>query len=252
MDSQPAKRINIILGIISSLILMPLSPVLAESTLTLPSRHVTSYDVFKYDSKVGEMVSRLSQENGKARYESSTHATGLASMFVHDDLKELSTLEKDAEGTWHQALFNASRGKKHKDNQSFAFSSPAADQVIIKGSDRKGEYTLKLEPPVWGRHTLPLLMSSDLLQDSETREGHFQITDRGRLHEYVYTLNKNETIDIADKKLPVLKFKLIRKGSSRVSYVWLSKQHQYLPVKIEQYKDGDLNVSMLLTHYKTE
>ena len=35
-----------------------------------------------------------------------------------------------------------------------------------------------------------------------------------------------------------------------MSYTWISKAHYYLPLKIEQYKDNELNVSMLMTEFR--
>ncbi len=237
---------------ISSL-LMLISPALfAATALSLPTNHSASYEIIKYDSPVGEMHNRLSLVDGVMRYETSTTAVGLASLFVRNDLKEISTLKQNALGEWQQTSFHASRGKKHKQNQDFTFSSQKPGNVTIKGSYRGDSYTLQTPPPVWGRHMLPLLMSSDLNQDPQTRSNHFQITDKGKLHDYHYTLVKAETIDWSGQKLATLKFKIIRKGSNRISYAWLSKQHQFLPVKIEQYKDDDLNLSMILTGFTTK
>lgn len=254
MDQQPASRIKYGLRLFSSLLLMSILPALqAGSALMLPPLHQVSYSIEKYATQVGEMHSQLTTSSGKYTYTSTTSATGFASLFAKDDLLETSVLSKPAndEQQIYQQTFNSIQGRKNSKNQKITFRQNAQQQISISGSYKKRSYQLDTTAPVWGRHMLPLLMSSDLQQTPDHREGQYTITDRGRLHHYGYTFLKRENLHFSGELIPVMKFRLSREGSDRFSYVWLSEKHHYLPLKVEQYKDNELHLNMLLTNYRT-
>ncbi len=254
MDQQPASQIKRLLGIISTMLLMYAAPALyAEESLRLPPLHQASYSIEKYATQIGEMHTRLTSSDNGFIYQSTTSATGFVALFSSDDLVETSVLVQPAGDQQHliqQREFTSSQGRKHRKNQKITFSPTDAQHVSISGVYKKRSYQLDTVAPVWGRHMLPLLMSSNLQQSPSSQQAGFTITDRGRLYQYNYTFLKKEKLRLSDKQIPVIKFKISRKGSDRFSYVWLSENHNYLPVKIDQHKDGELHISMLLTKYR--
>ncbi|RDH81301.1 MAG: hypothetical protein DIZ80_14460 [endosymbiont of Galathealinum brachiosum] len=273
MDKQPTHQLNLdksaivyllllsaLLSLFTSKAIAENSPVKSDTYLTetleetsfiLPPNHQSLYSMEKYGSHVGEMKNKLHYKDGTINYTSSAEAKGLASLFIKAEPKETSILnwpENKQSSLPQQLSFSYIQGKKHKKNQQIMFEHVETGETQITGSYKFKPYSLQSTQTVWGRQLLPLLMSSDLQLDPHTTSNSFYITDKGHLQKYTYTLVTSEDIKFKNKIQPVLKFKLSREGSRRMSYVWLSRDHYYLPLKIEQYKDGDLNVRMLMTH----
>lgn len=223
----------------------------------LPPDYQSTYSIKKYDSHVGDMHNTLKQTGNQVKYTSNTNATGFASLFVKNDVNETSLLnwfESNNEKTLRQQTYQLFRGKKHKKNQNIFFNWPAETDAIkeirIDGNYKKRSYNILANQPIWGRHFLPLLMSNDLLSSEGIQTNTLHITDKGSLQKYTYTLEKTDKLFFSGKNYSVLKYRINREGSNRMSYTWLSKEHYYLPLKIEQYKDNKLNVSMSMTEFR--
>lgn len=270
MDRQPINKISsrtkqtglFLLALVSFLLTSPHA--FASADFNFPPVHQSSYSIEKYGTHVGDMHNELTQKNNQLIYTSRTKATGFASLFVKNDLVETSTLNwsgNEEEKALQQQSYDLFRGKHHKKNQKISFSWSNANTVNIQGHYKNRDYKLVSRHPVWGRHLIPLVMSKISLNNnsqqntrpvnSEPQDNTFYITDKGGLQKYTYTLVKAENIIVSGKTYPALKFKISREGSRRMSYTWLSSAHYYLPVKIEQYEDGELNVSMQMTQFKT-
>ena len=277
MDQQPThqlslnKSIMVYLLLLSSLLSMFTSSAQAEKSpeksgiylnkaskqtaFILPPNHKSLYSMEKYGSHVGEMKNELRYKDGTINYSSIAKAKGLASFFIKAEPKESSALnwpEQDHSSLPRQQSFSYFQGEKHKKNQQIMFEYIETGETHIKGSYKFKPYSLQTSQTVWARQLLPLLMSSDLQLNPHIISNSFYITDKGHVQKYTYTLVASENIEFKSKTQHALKFKLNKEGSRRLSYVWLSRDHYYLPLKIEQYKDGDLNVRMLMTDLKLD
>ncbi len=253
MDKQHTAGQIILRWLVLAMTLFGL-PLSSLAELRLPADHHASYIIEKHGSEVGQMQTRLHHQQQQVVYHSTTRASGIAALFIREDFQEDSVLAQqqvENQSVLRQQRFTARRGEKHKQNQDIHFAWNGQNTAHINGRYREHDYRLECQQPVWSRHLLPLLMSSDLLQNPSIRNNQFTITDKGELQRYSYTLLKNEDIEIDGELYTTQKFILSREGSDRISYVWLSKQHQYLPLKIEQYQDGELNVNMVLSDFKT-
>ena len=253
MDKQPASiLIKGLFKSISVLLFLTASDLYAASSFILPPNHQSTYDIEKYGTHVGEMNNQLKNHNGKITYTSTARASGFASLFVKENPVETSILnwsESPSKPPLQQS-YQLHNGKKHKKNQNITFKQTSNGDIKIQGSYKKKPYEIISTNTVWSRQLLPLLMSNDLQLDSKNTGNSYQITDRGSLQKYTYTLEKTENIQINGKSYPSLKFKISRQDSKRMSYAWLSSAHYYLPVQIEQYKDGKLHVSMRMKQFK--
>lgn len=252
MDQQPVRRIEFS-RVLLSLLFTLISPVLlAAGDLTLPADHTARYEIEKYGSHIGNMETHLKKQKNQVHYSSTTSAVGFAALFAGDDLKESSILSWYKSGNsseLRQQSFNARKGSSDKLNQDIYFHWEGSNQAEINGDYKSSPYQLSTSQLVWGKHMLPLLMSSDLKKSPERKRNKFVILDKGNLQKYIYTLMTIEPLELNGQAYDTRKFKLWRKGSSRVTYVWLSKEHDYLPLKVEQHKEGKLNLKMVLRDY---
>ena len=219
----------------------------------LPPNFHSVYSIEKFSTQVGNMQNTLNYKNDEIHYFSKAKASGVASLFIKADPKETSILnwpENTPLALPKQLSYDYFQNKKHKKNQKIKFSYRDNGITHIEGNYKNKPYTLQTDKIVWSRQMLPLLMSSDLQKNPKLIENSFYITDKGNIEKYTYTLEAKETLKFENKEQPVLKFKIVKEGSQRMSYAWLAKAYYYLPLKIEQYKNNELNVRMLLTQFK--
>ncbi|VAW58012.1 hypothetical protein MNBD_GAMMA11-2458 [hydrothermal vent metagenome] len=239
---------NTIIKILSSLLFSLLAcNLFAATDFRLPPDHQSRYRVTAYGTHVGTLHNQLNTQKGEINYTSKATATGLASWIVGETVTETSILNWPNEqntGIPQQKSYRFYRGKKYRKNQNMTFKQSDNATTLIEGRYKNRSYSLESQQLVWSRDLIPLLMSSDLQLNHHKTSGRFHITDKGNLNDYTYTLEKNEEISFNDKTFPTLKFMIKKQNSQRISYVWLSKAHYYLPLKIEQYKKGELKGSM--------
>lgn len=263
MDQQPARQLTFYRTKVCSLLLFALTlnvlpaffinvQATSDTKFKLPANHQSTYRIEKYGSHVGNLKNKLLYQNDVINYSSVATAKGFAALFLSANPTESSILNwpEAADLTSpKQQSYLYSQEKKHKKNQQILFDHSVNGKTLINGSYKFKAYNLETEHLVWGRQVIPLLMSNDLQQNPAITSNSFYITDKGTIRKYTYTLESVDDIKFENKLVPVLKFKITREGGRRMSYVWLSKKHYYLPLKIEQYKDNDLSVRMLLTHF---
>jgi len=263
MDQQPTRQLIIHLTKARYLLLFTLTlygltglifnvQATPLSEFRLPANHQSIYRIEKYASHVGDMKNELLYQNGTINYTSIATATGFAAIFLKANPTETSILnwpEKSISTEPKQSSYQYFQEKKHKKNQQILFNYSKSTKTLINGTYKFKPYTLETQQLTWSRQVIPLLMSNDLQQDPSINSNSYFIADKGHIRKYTYTLETTENIEFGNKQIPVLKFKITKEGSRRMSYVWLSKEHFYLPLKIEQYKDNKLNVRMLLTNF---
>lgn len=263
MDQQPARQLTyyrtracFLLLFALTLNILPVLFINAQATsdakFKLPANHQSTYRIEKYGSHVGDLKNKLLYQKNVITYSSVATAKGFAALFLKANPTETSILNwpEAAELTLpKQQSYHYSQKKKHKKNQQILFDHSINGKTLINGSYKFKPYNLETEHLVWGRQVIPLVMSNDLQQNPTITSNSFYITDRGYIRKYTYTLESTDDIKFENKQVPVLKFKITREGGRRMSYVWLSKKHYYLPLKIEQYKDNDLSARMLMTHF---
>ncbi len=257
MDQQPtlltSSTLYLLLFIGLTLIASPLAHSQNNRTFVLPPNHQSIYQLEKYETNVGELKNTLNYHEDTIRYTSIATAKGVASLLIDSKPKEVSVLNwpEEAKNTLPKLLsYEYFQDKNHKKNQKMHFSYNDEGETHIKGSYKHKSYTLNTQKTIWNRQFLPLLMSSDLSINPQRTRNTFYLTDKGKILEYTYTWQANETLKLNNKKQNVLKFKITWHNKKRETLVWLSKNHYYLPLKIEQYKEGELNARMTLTKLK--
>ncbi|VAW57470.1 hypothetical protein MNBD_GAMMA07-2347 [hydrothermal vent metagenome] len=256
MDQQPTRHLNFYTKLSYLLLFITIAPMVNANSknserFRLIPNHQSEYRIEKYSNNVGNVKNVLNYSKNVVKYSSIASATGIASFFIKDDHEETSILYWPKNTQYpKQQSFNYFRGKKHKKNQQILFKYIKAESTLIDGNYKRKSYTLETSKTVWTRQLLPILISSELQNSPNTKVKSFFITNKGHIQEYTYTLEALEKMSFKQKQLDVLKFKISREKNRRTSYVWLSKDHYYLPLKIEHYKDDKLNVSMFMTQFK--
>ena len=254
MDQQPTRYINQSLRILSATLLLLVASVsFAGSHFLLPENHQSTYSVSKYGAEVAEIKSNFQYKNQQINYTSVATATGVTAMFFKEVITETSLLfwpENESLQSPQQTSYVLRHKKKSKKNQEIKFHWAETDHVDITSTYRKKVSTVSSNQQAWSSQLIPILMSNNLLHDKNTTKNSFLIANKGRLVNYNYQFEGKENITLDNKIQPCVKYKIRKQDSDRFSYVWLSEDYFYLPLKIEQYKGDELNVSMMLKHFK--
>jgi hypothetical protein len=207
------------------------------------------YSVKKYGTTLGEMTNKFYREQGQLHYTSSLEARGVASLFISGAITEHSILRQTENGIMQQLSYTLNNPQKKRKNESIWFNPSASGTTQIKAAYRDKHETIASETATFSRQLLPLLMSRDLLQNSEHNSSRLQIVEKAKLEHYSYQRLNEETLRYKGENLNALKFRIDKQDSDSYSYVWLAKATDYLPLKIDQYKGDDLQASMLLENY---
>lgn len=226
----------------------------------LPPNHTSHYRIEKAGIDVGDMDNQFYFKDELITYKSIAKAKGIAAHFINFDPIENSELywpKNQRQLSPRQARYDYIRGNNHKKNQHIKFNWADDNQLTINGEYKHNHYQLQTMQTVWSRQLLPILMSSALQLKPTMTHNSFYIIDKGKINKYTYTLQNHEDITFNQEVLNTLQFKITQDGSNHETFVWLSAKHFYLPLKIEQFKGGALNMRLImtqlsLTNYNTE
>jgi len=254
MDQQPTFNIIQNLRFLGAAVLLLVScNAYASNHFPLPTNHHSTYSVTKYGAEVGQIDNHFLYQDQQINYTSKAKTTGMAAFFLKEVITETSQLywpgDKALE-TPQQTSYIQRHKKKKKKDQNISFSWSGAKLVDVTSSYKNKSAILIPNKEVWSTQLLPIVMSSYLLRDENTTGDTIQVVDRNRLRNYDFTLEGKESINFNDTMYSCLKFKIRKRNSSRFTYAWLSADHYYLPLVMEQYKDNELNASMALKEFK--
>lgn len=99
-------------------------------------------------------------------------------------------------------------------------------------------------------------LSADIAVILDLREGRqpetYDILERNEIRNYVYTDMGDETVKVPAGTFTTRKFLRQRPGSSRGTLIWYATEAAYLPVRIEQQKNGKTAVTMVASRISPE
>ena len=75
---------------------------------------------------------------------------------------------------------------------------------------------------------------------NDIEPGSYQITDRNSVRVYEFTPQGSEKVSVAAGEFDTVIYKRQRPGSSRAALIWYAVDADFLPVKIEQFKRGNM------------
>lgn len=212
-----------------------------------PAAFEASYTVEKYKSTVAEMHLKLEHVGDRLVYTSQTLPRGLLDLFSDDKIFEQSTLHWDTERHGLQLLAHQyTRREKPKDNQQFSLSWNTAETADVTGMAHNKPFTLQLKTPAWDRLSVQLALMMDISRDKQPKDQYvYTVINAGKLEQYQFHFESEQKLSIGERVYPTLKFKREHSGN-RMTYFWLAPALNYIPVRIEQHKKGELHFSMQL------
>ena len=195
----------------------------------------------RYGSKrVGESILTLSSTGAQFwTFESRTEPKGLAKM-VTGGIIEKSVFAVDG-AELKPLLFNASESRG-KASQSVSYDWEQG----VAHSERDGERVdLELRPRVLDHALLQVALMLDLANGRPLAP--YQLIEKNELRSYDYERTGEETVETPAGSYHAVMVRQTRAGSSRELWFWCAPDLRYLPVRVEQRKEGKVLFRMSLT-----
>ena len=228
------------------------SPLWAEQTSilnesNLPPEFEASYNIFKGSLRVGEMQVSLKKTGDEVIYQSSTKPVGMAALFLGKQLITDRSRLKLIDGRYHAVEYKHERSDKDKNRNEHYLFDWENHKASVKYKDRANE--LDIPAQTYDNFSAQLLLMREPSQ--EGTETSFSVISKGRLKEYIYQLEGVEAIDTQTGKFDANKFVRRKDNDKKTTYFgWYAEKLNYLPVQLDKYENGKLEVSMKITDVK--
>lgn len=206
--------------------------------------HVAEYKV-KIKFLSGKLKTEVKATDAGYTAESVLRASGLARLFARGEIRENSEFSVNDGAVRPLRYVSVDSISKKGKSLNFNFDW---DQKTVMGSINEQDFQLELTGFVYERVSIQYQLMLDL-QNQSTREEYALLDD------FEPKLLQVTTIEKKQIKVPFGKFEAVgiqhrKKGSGRVTTLWCVEELDYLPILIEQHRDGKLTVRAVLTRYQ--
>ena len=196
----------------------------------------------------GDLRLNLKRDEGTNlySYEVVTRARGMARMVRPDAATESSRFALTATGLQPLQYRLDSGDDDNEDNDSdvrFDWEAGIAHSVY-EGTAKE----LPVEPGVLDRVTADIATIVALRAGREP--GGYDMVHRNDIKRYEYRLLGEEQIEVPAGTFDTLKYMRQRPGSSRSILVWYAVDENFLPVRIDQQKNGKTSISTVATELR--
>lgn len=197
--------------------------------------YTATYGVMTYGIRAGEAHFKLEKPGrGRYRFSSNSRTTGLVSLFRHDEIAEASTFTLAGDGTLkaQEYRYRQTGGDERKQVIAFDWQKNVAHS-IYKG-DRK---TLPIPPGASDPFLAQLKLSRRVAEGM--KHGNFAVVNRNELDTYHLEVKGDQKTRVPAGTFATVRVERSEPGSNRKTIFWLAPKLHYIPVKVEQLKDGD-------------
>lgn len=218
------------------------------AALLVSAVHAAALDPFtaRYDVEVsglsGVLTSTLSrQDDGRYVFENRTRAHGLARMLRPRDAVDRSefTVSANELRPLRYLSEDGSRRNKRGSTVEFDWTGARADSQY-KGESRE----IELDAALLDRQLMQIAMMRDLAAGQ--RSGSYKVIDRNQVKQYDIEVVGTETLTVPAGAYDTVIIERRRPGSSRSTRLWCAADLDYLPVRMQQFKDGDVIATLTL------
>ena len=168
-------------------------------------------------------------------FNSTTQARGIWRMAAPDPAIEWSRFALQSDGIQPLEFRYQDGSRKGEDNYSLVFDASAAEIRLSAGT---GDRSIPFEPAVLDRGSLQVALMQALSMCTMPRSYRY-IDDDGTINAYAYERLEDLPLETELGTLDTIRLSQHREGSSRVTVLWMSPAHAYVPVRIEQIRNGE-------------
>ncbi|HEX7026285.1 MAG TPA: DUF3108 domain-containing protein [Gammaproteobacteria bacterium] len=201
------------------------------------------YALKKKGLTIGKIRLSLTRENDRWRFETHAEAAGLAAMLSKDTITESTLLITGENGIQPVHYRYLRSGDEHGKDLQTEFDW---EQAVAKVKDRDETTSVELKDNTLNEHAVTLALI--LALKSSFSEITYHVLDETKVETQTYSHAGQENVKVPAGEFDAVK--LVRKHGSRETVGWYSPTLNYLPVKVQSFKDGKLKSEMELLPVK--
>lgn len=217
-------------GVASGLLLgaAALAPPLHGATLV---GFEASYRAEHSGTRVGKLHMRLRRDGALWRLESETDPAGVLAWFDAAHVREISMIEVNGD-TWRPLTYRY-EGGDGDNNVSTNF-----DWTRGELQTRRGDKSLNTALPDDAFDSLSILLAIGERLRGGVEKIELSLVNKGRVRARTYQREAQETLALAVGEVQTLRVREVRDSGKRFTMAWYAPGLQFLPVRIEQYRNG--------------
>ena len=194
------------------------------------------------DVGMSEFSVRYDAQRDLYEFTSSTHAQGLLRLARPNAAVDHSEFRLHAGRIQPLAFSYEDGSRKGEDDFKIAFDW---DKHVALYTGDGGRREIALRDGDLDRGSMQVALMRDLIATG--KPGRYQLAEDDPSKAYVYTDQGEATIQTGIGMLATHEFVQQRESSSRATYLWVAPTLSYLPVRIEQRKNGELTTAFTLS-----
>ena len=193
------------------------------------------------DAGTAEFSVRQLPDNDLYEFTSTVTAKGLLKLARPKPAVERSQFRVDAEGVRPLEFWYEDGSRSGEDNVHITFDW---DRRVATVSDAETRRELALPAAALDRGTLQVALMRDLAATGAPRT--YTVADEDSVSDYEYADNGTATTATGIGPLETRALTQQRAGSSRTTWLWVAPELRFLPVRIEQRRDGEVQTAFTL------
>lgn len=213
------------------------NPIYSHSEQVVISQHL--YKLYKGEILFGESSYSLYKKDNLFFFEVMSKTDGVFKL-KKDHRIELSNYMIKSESISPIKYEYIRKRKDKEDHIITVFNSDSGAYTIDNGT-KKEHYEVN---GVLDRLSVQIAYQEGL------KNGNFESTyivlDKGRLRKYIYTIHADDVIDTIFGETNTIIIKRVIENNKRSTLTWYAVDHDFIPVKIEQYRKKSLKFSVYL------
>jgi len=220
------------------------NPALILNENDLPPDFEATYDIHKGSMRVGKMQVSLKKTGDELIYESITNPVGMAALFLGDQVvMDRAVLKLIGESYRTLEFKHEMKGSEKNRNEHYKFDW-SNNTANVQYRDRKN--TLDIPPHTFDNFSTQLLLMRK--PNSKIVEYAYSVISKGRLKEYVYKLEPNESIETKLGNFSANKYVREKNNDKKTTYLgWYAESLNYIPVKLDKIENGKIDISIQIT-----
>ncbi|MEE8093078.1 MAG: DUF3108 domain-containing protein [Gammaproteobacteria bacterium] len=240
MRARPAVLIFGVAGLLAAAAWPAPAPVAADPAIRAYS---AVYEVHYNNKRVGtsEFSVRYDTSRGIYRFSSSTAARGVLKIIRPRPIVERSEFVSEAGTITPLEFWFEDGSRRGHDNFHILFDW---DNEVAVAETEDGRQEFPLAHGTLDRGTMQIQVMLDMAQPGSL--GSYTLTDDDGLTTYDYRADGDTLLETPYGSLSTQAFIQERAGSSRRLLLWAAPELHYLPVRIEQQRDGETRSVLVL------
>ncbi len=174
-------------------------------------------------------------------FSSRVQAKGMLKLARPNPAIDRSQFRVDAGGIRPLEFWYEDGSRSGEDNLHIIFDWQRRVATVNSAEARR---ELALPDTALDRGSMQVALMRDLAAKGAAQS--YQLADEDSVSEYTYTENGTATMPIGAKSVATRIFTQKREGSSRETWLWVAPELRFLPARIEQRRDGEVQTAFEL------